>query len=979
MKKMVTKNTTHIDRRIRVDLSDLNKEQRTAVTHEKGPLLLIAGAGTGKTTVIANKILWLIRERGIRPDNILALTFTEKTAAEMEERVDKLLPMGLNQVRIATFHGFCERLLRDYAIEIGLDPSFKILTVPEQWLLVRRHLFELPLNYFRPLGNPTKFLQAIVRAIGAAKDQDLMPERFIAYAGVLEEQGKDEEDEKKKAGLLEEAVRWREFGEVYRAYQQIILNESAMDFGDIILNAVRLLKDRPSVATRIRENLSEVLVDEFQDTNGAQNLLLRLLVPDKNGQITVVGDDDQSIYAWRGSNISNILTFQEWYPSAKKIVLTKNYRSPQKLLDAAYEMIQYNNPMRLEKTANVDKRLTSEAKRNDEISVSHHNFATIDEECAFIADQITYGVEKQGRSYGDFAILLRTNSQSDIIIPALIQKDIMYHVSEARGLLLRPEVRDVIAYLRIVLNPLDDTSIFRLVSHEIFNLAPYERQRLFNECRHENVSMLDKLRILSTQPEYSEQTKDGAKKFIELVDFHVGSVVSIQPSRVVIEFVQKSGYLEWAIKNTDKNPEILPNLSELVKFIRDYERSDPEASLISFLDYLDLVVTSGESPAQASLGQDYDAVRIQTVHSAKGLEFPVVFIFGATADKYPVRDRSNTLEIPDYFSDVKGIDERDAHILEERRLFYVAMTRAKERLFITSAELSATGKSKKKLSRFIKEANIETIKDKGVTFLQQLRLPISLETKITKKSVPLVLPKSISVSQVESYETCPLKYKFQYIYRIPVPQNHTLTFGIIMHTVLREIARRVVGDVKTEIEDGIRLYNKYWSSEGFEGKTHEENQKAKGEIILRTYLEKNPYLLETKPLFVEEAFRLRLGEITVNGRIDRVDRIDNLVTVTDFKTGTPKDQKFADNDLQLSIYAIALEEVFGTKAERLVLSYLDGPIDRKTTRTDKKLNESKERVVETMENILDQDFTAKPNPMVCHFCQFKNICDFSTE
>jgi DNA helicase-2/ATP-dependent DNA helicase PcrA len=968
-----------ISKNIKVDLAELNEEQRIAVMHEKGPLLLIAGAGTGKTTVIANKIHWLVNEKGVRPDNILALTFTEKTATEMEERVDRLLPMGLSHVRIATFHGFCERLLRDYAIEIGLDPSFKILTVPEQWLLVRRHLFELPLNYFRPLGNPTKFLQAIVRAIGSAKDQDLMPERFISYAGILTEQGKNEPDEKKKIVLLEEGVRWREFGEVYRAYQQIILSESAMDFGDIILNAVRLLKERPSIAEKIRENLSEVLVDEFQDTNGAQNTLLKLLVPDKDGQITVVGDDDQSIYAWRGSNILNILTFQEWYPGAKKIVLTKNYRSPQKLLDSAYEMIQNNNPMRLEKTANVDKRLISEVKKSDEISVSHNNFPTLDEECAFIADQILYGVEKQGRSYSDFAILLRTNSQSDIVIPALMQRDIMYHVSEARGLLLRPEVRDVLSYLRILFDPLDDTSIFRLISHDIYNLAPYERQRIFNECRHENVSLLEKFRSFSSASGYSEQTKGGVKKFVELIDLHIVNVAYLQPSKVVIEFVQKSGYLEWAIKNTEKNPEILPNISELVKFIRDYERSDAEASLISFLDYLELVVSSGESPAQASLSQDYDAVRIQTVHSAKGLEFPVVFIFGATADKYPVRDRSNALEIPEFFSDVKGIDERDAHLLEERRLFYVAMTRAKERLYITSAELSSTGKSKKKISRFIQEANIETTTDKGVTFLQQLKLPIILEKRTTKKSIPLVLPKSISVSQVETYETCPLKYKFQYIYRIPVPQNHTLTFGITVHTVLREIARRVVSGVKTGVEDGINLYYKHWNSEGFEGKSHEESQKKKGEAMIRSYLLKNPYLIENKPLYVEEAFRLRLGDVTVNGRVDRVDRIDGLVTVTDFKTGTPKDQKYADDDLQLSVYAIALKEVFGIKAERLVLSYLDGPIDRRTVRTDKKLEESKERLVLTMKSILEQNFSAKPNPMICQFCQFKNICDFSTE
>jgi DNA helicase-2/ATP-dependent DNA helicase PcrA len=829
------------------------------------------------------------------------------------------------------------------------------------------------------LGNPTKFLQAIVRAIGAAKDQDLLPERFIAYAAVLKESGENENDDTKKAALLEESARWHEFGEVYRAYQQIILQRSAMDFGDIILNAVQLLKERPSVAARLRENLSEVLVDEFQDTNGAQNTLLRLLVPDPKGQITVVGDDDQSIYAWRGSNISNILTFQEWYPGAKKIVLTKNYRSPQSLLDAAYKLIQFNNPMRLEKTAGVDKHLESKVGQRDSVSVSHHHFPTLDDECAFIADQIIYGVEKMNRQLSDFTILLRTNSQSDIILPALTQRDILYHVSDARGLLLRPEVRDVIAYLRVVFDPLDNRSIFRLISHPIYNLAPYERQRLFNDSRHANVALTEKIREATTQPELSEVTKQGLKKFMELLDGHVGNAPSAQPSRVVIEFIQKSGYLEWAIKNTDSRPEILPNISEFVQFIREYERSDPEASLLNFLDYLELVVASGESPAQASLGNDYDAVRIQTVHSAKGLEFPVVFILGATADKYPIRDRSNTLEIPDYFSSQQGVDERDAHLLEERRLFYVAMTRAKERLYITSAELSSTGKSRKKPSRFIKEADVETITGEGTNFAQQLKLPIILETKPTKKTIPLTLPKSISASQAETYETCPLKYKFQYIYRVPVPSNHTLTFGITVHTVLRDLARRVTAGLKTGIDDALSLYEKNWSSEGFEEKKHETDRKEKGRDILRSYLEKNSHILNTAPLYAEEAFRLRIGDVIINGRVDRVDRLDGLVTVTDFKTGSHKDQKNADTDLQLSVYAIALKEVFGIKAERLVLSYLEGSIDRRTTRSDATLNATKERLVKTMASILAQNFTAKPNPMICHFCAFKNICDFSTE
>ncbi|MDO8512258.1 MAG: UvrD-helicase domain-containing protein [bacterium] len=966
-------------KKISIDLSDLNTEQRAAVTHEKGPLLLIAGAGTGKTTVIANKILWLIQERGIRPDNILALTFTEKTAKEMEERVDRLLPMGLSRVRIATFHGFCERLLRDYAIEIGLDPSFKILTVPEQWLLLRRHLFELPLNYYRPLGNPTSFIKDIVRAIGASKDQDLMPERYISYAGVLRESAETENDEKKKAGLLESAVRWNEFGEVYRAYQQIVLQEGAMDFGDIILNAVRLLEERPSVAMRLRETLEEVLVDEFQDTNGAQNTLLRLLVPDKNGQITVVGDDDQSIYAWRGSNIANILTFQEWYPGAKKIVLTKNYRSPQTLLDSAYKLIQFNNPMRLEKTANVDKRLQSATGEQNSLSVSHHHFPTIEDECAFIADQIIYGVEKMNRSLSDFTILLRANAQSDIIVPALIQRDILFHVSDARGLLLRPEVRDVIAYLRVVFNPRDNVSIFRLISHPIYNLAPYERQRLFNDSRQENFDLTEKLRTASKQPEYSEETKTGLKKFIDLLDQHVASAPSAQPSRIALEYLQKSGYLEWAIKNSEQTPEILPNISEFVQFIKEYERSDQEASLLSFLDYLELVVSSGESPAQASLSGDFEAVKIQTVHSAKGLEFPVVFILGATKDKYPGANRSNPLEIPNYFSDSQGIDEREAHTMEERRLFYVAMTRAKERLFITSASQSLTGKSIKKPSLFIEEAEIETVAGKGTTIAQQLKLPISLEKKATKNSISLTIPKTTSVSQIENYEKCPLQYKFQYIYRIPVLQGHAMTFGNTIHKILKEVAQKVTAGQTLEIADALSLYKKHWNSDGFEDRQHEEERKEKGKIILTAYLEANPYLLNTKPLYAEESFRLRIDDVIVNGRIDRVDKIDGLITVTDFKTGKVKDQKDADKSLQLSVYAIALKDAFDIKAERLVLSYLEGPTDRRTTRTDAVLKKTRKRLMETVNKIVAQDFTPKPEKMTCHFCAFNKICDFSLE
>jgi len=359
------------------------------------------------------------------------------------------------------------------------------------------------------------------------------------------------------------------------------------------------------------------------------------------------------------------------------------------------------------------------------------------------------------------------------------------------------------------------------------------------------------------------------------------------------------------------------------------------------------------------------------------LEFPEVFLFGATADKYPVRDRSHTLEIPEYFSTQKGLDDRDAHILEERRLFYVAITRAKQRLYITTAELSGTGKTRKKPSKFIEEAGIMTAQNGISSPAEQLKLPMP-EKEIQKVRTLLYLPKTLSASQIDCYETCPYKYQFQYIYRVPVAQHHSLTFGITVHAVFRELGRLTSSGRKATILDAQDFYEKFWSGEGFESQRHEQEQKERGKLLLETYLIAHPVILETAPIYFEEDFRLRINDVVVNGRIDRVDKIDGMTLVTDFKTGSAKDQKYADGDLQLSIYALAMNDVFKMHADRLMLSYLDGPVDCYTTRTSEKLEKTKERVVATMEGIKEQNFKAKPGPMVCQFCPFSAICDFST-
>jgi DNA helicase-2/ATP-dependent DNA helicase PcrA len=985
-KEVRTKEQAH------TDLAHLNAAQREAVTHEGGPLLVIAGAGTGKTAVITERIAWLIREKGYRPDSILALTFTGKAALEMEERMDRLLPLGYSQMWVDTFHGFGERVLRDAALEIGLDPAFRVLSVPQQWLLVRRHLFELPLRYFRPLGNPTKFLRALVRAIGAAKDQDLPPEKFDQFAHGEEEAAERVSDATERDALRETAVRWREFASAYRVYNALLLRESAMDFGDLILNTLRLFREHPSVLRRFQEQFRAILVDEFQDTNGSQNELLRLLVgqpvelrdsallaDDGAGDITVVGDDDQSIYAWRGSNITNILGFQQM-PSARKIVLTENYRSPQEILDAAYVLIQHNNPYRLEKTADVVKKLSSTRTTTTPFDhrISHRHFETVEQESKFITENIVELVKENVCQYRDCAILTRTNAQADDIVPSLIQRDIPYHVAEARGLLLRPEIRDVAAYVRVVVEPENTVALFRVLSLSIFHLVPFERARLLSEAKRTNRSLVDLLRDAKALTLLSPRSREGIQTLVSILDADVSRGGSVLPSQVMLGFLQKSGYLEHLLRMERQAAEAVPNLAEFLNFIKEYERSEPEGSLLGFVEFLNLVVASGESPAQAVLPPDVDAVRIMTVHGAKGLEFPVVFLLGATRDKYPVRDQTEPLELPEAFAPQQDIDPRDAHILEERRLFYVAMTRAKERLYITSAARVGSQRVVRKPSPFIREAGLETIHGSGeATQAQQLMLPMAAAPPPVAPASMLTLPATISVSQVETYETCPLKYQFQYVYRVPVPPHHALTFGTAVHAVLRDLARLVMAGKKPTLDDASALYEKHWSPEGFESKHHEAQQKQHGQELLAAYLRSHPELLARTPLFVEEPFRFRLDDVTVVGRMDRVDRNGSTVAVTDFKTGTAKDQKTADEGPQLSVYALALREVFHLHADRLTLSFLEGSVDRHTARTDEDLEKAKERLLATAERIRARDFTATPGSHVCRFCEFRTICDFS--
>ena len=336
-------------------LEKLNSSQQEAVLSDQGPLLIVAGAGTGKTTVLVNRLAYLAMERKVDPESILVTTFTEKAAGEMKERADRILPYGYFSLWIHTFHGLCERLLRENGLEIGLDSGFKVISETQAWILVKQHLSEFNLDYYSPLGSPTKFIREMLKHFSRLKDENISPEEYLSYAENLKADNdamlsqSEEGEEMEKARVLELA-------NAYHVYNRLLINNNFLDFGDLIVYTLRLLRERPNVLARYRKQFRYIMVDEFQDTNWAQYELVKLLAaPDNN--LAVVGDDNQAIFRFRGASLSNIMQFKDDFPQAKEIILSKNYRSGQKILDAAYRFIKNNDPNTLEAKLGISKEL----------------------------------------------------------------------------------------------------------------------------------------------------------------------------------------------------------------------------------------------------------------------------------------------------------------------------------------------------------------------------------------------------------------------------------------------------------------------------------------------------------------------------------------------------------------------------------------------------------------------------------------------
>jgi DNA helicase-2/ATP-dependent DNA helicase PcrA len=671
-------------------LDTLNERQKEAVLHTEGPLLVTAGAGSGKTKVLTCRIAHIL-DTGIPPYRILAITFTNKAAREMQERVQNLVGADAEKIWLSTFHSFCAKLLR---FEIdgfkGYTRNFTIYDSQDQLTLVKNCLKEINLDDKQ--FPPRSVLSAISNAKNALQDAD-------AYGSLA-------------GGFYEQQV-----AQVYSLYEQKLKENNAMDFDDLLLLAVQLLQENDEIREKYQNRFQYILVDEYQDTNHAQYLLTKILAA-KWKNICVVGDADQSIYAWRGADIRNIVDFQKDYPHAVTIKLEQNYRSTKTILHAANAVIEHN-------ASRPEKNLWTENPTGHKII--HYHAQTEHDEAEYVAGVISNRHSIENEPYGDMAILFRTNSQSRVLEEMLMRYTIPYTMVGGTKFYDRKEIKDVIAYLRILYNPDDSLSLMRIINVPKRNLGTTTMEHLTDYAEERGISLFEALSSTEELP-VTKRAKTALEEFVVMIFDLLGHLEEWDVQTLMEEVLKRTGYGAMLEAEAAKDPQgqsRKENVGEFLSVAKDYVDSNPDGNLQDFLENVALVSDVDEFEEEES------KVTLMTLHAAKGLEFPIVFLVGMDEGLFP---HSRTL-----------LDE--SQIEEERRLAYVGITRAERQLYVTNASTRTMyGRISAYLpSRFLDEIPQDLVEDykrrSSMPDRSQGQVPSQQRLSILSKPIATNLPK----------------------------------------------------------------------------------------------------------------------------------------------------------------------------------------------------------------------------------------------
>ena len=951
---------------------DLDERQRQAIEHLHGPVLVLAGAGTGKTTVLTRRVARLIQDGHARPDEILALTYTDNTAKEMRDRVRaELQGRDISGLQATTFHAYCNTLL------IRSGNQFGVLDDKDLWIYLRKRIRDLHLNYFVRAANVSQFLDDLLDFMRRCQDELVGPGKYAEYVQRLERRELPiprVTRSKDRGSLKDEEVleRCREISRVFSTVEQMLAAENLGTFGHMISRAYEILNGDTELLARERLHARFILIDEFQDANFAQVKLLHLLAGEERN-VLAVGDPDQAIYRFRGASSAAFGLFQRHFPGAKLLVLEKNQRSTTPILKCAFALVDKNPPVfasgqvapisykRAPLRSARDEKAGQEARGPVETVVWRDRPLEA-------TDLVTSLRQKQRQlrcSWSDFAIMYRNHFHRDDVVRELSIRNIPFSI-ENMDVLDTPEVRDLLACLGAIVSPGDGASLFRVAALPQFGMDPEKLRSAMRAAPKDSTlaSILPDIengaKVLQALKEVREEVQRlnaKSRQAMEIIIRRLSLARSSPLIGAVLDFVST-----WEGKPTTATGEI----GELLEYLEYFREARGAIAMTSQAD---------------------NAVRLMTAHAAKGLEFDHVYIIRANSGSFPCQYHEPLVEFPRELRDADSVAEDEGkklHEQEERRLFYVAMTRARDSLAIYAKQGSGVDSTPAGLLRdLLKDSTVRPYLQRRQAKPFQVDLFAGEEASVispsnTAKWLALDpgvdLNAKLSATAVEAYDLCPLQFKLEREWRIPRDVPAAMQYGAAMHRVLRTYYDAVRFGRAMSDEEVIQLFRSDLADSGVQDRYQHELYEKQGVEQLRGFLALARHTPCPEVLHTEQWFSIRIGEATVNGRVDRMDQISSgRIAIVDYKTGKPRSQDDADESLQLSIYALAAQETWGLTADRLMFYNLEDNSCVSSTRNEGQLEEARAKVEEVAEKIAAGKFPAKPG-FHCAMCSYRNLC-----
>jgi len=960
--------------------------QREAIEHVHGPMLVVAGAGTGKTSVLIHRVARLVREGHAQPGEVLALTYTVAAAREMRDKVNALLGAKIHS---ATFHDYCLELLTRAGKQFG------VLDEKDLWIYLRKRIHRLHLEHYIRAANVGQFLNDLLSFLSRCHDELITPEKYAQYVAHLERGELPVPRVAKSKDQLSDAdviARCQEIARVFATTESWLREENLGTFGHMITSAHDLLVGDKDLLARERARARFVLVDEFQDANFAQIKVLAALAGDE-GNVFGVGDPDQAIYRFRGASSAAFRLFRRHFSGAKLVVLGMNRRSTTPILQCAFAVVDKNPPVfgTSEFGAPGDsaafgyRRTALKSAREEEASKEGRAIAAFPVEAISFAgrdaeapDVIGIIEETQRRlrcKWKDFGILYRLHGHRDEVVRQLADREIPFSI-ENMDVSDTPEVRDLFACVGVVVDLGSDASLFRVAALPQFEVDPQQLRAALRAIARESkegvviplASVLGAVSggraVLGTISQAREEVAHG--------NAHVLAALQMIGRRFQLDLES-------------------PILRAAVDFAAGWEKkaTTKTKELGEWIEYLDYFRQAGGVIPLAS-NDDEDAVRLMTAHGAKGLEFSHVFVLRATPPSFPSSYRETLVEFPAELRDpdsAAGGDDKTFHNQEERRLFYVAMTRAKDSLRIYGKQGIGRDKTPAGFMR-------ELICNAGLDPWRRARPALASQPELIEISAAadaaypegsrlpawLALPAvegldaRLSATAVEIYETCPLQFKFEREWKLSRQLHAAVHYGAAVHRVLRTLYDSIRLNRRKTDDELLQLFRDDLDASGIQDEYQRALYLKQGteqlkEFLAGTHSGPNPEVLHT-----EEWFEVQVAGTKVAGRIDRIDRAsDGSVAVVDYKTGKARSQEDADDSLQLSIYAMAAHQKWGYHVSELVFHNLEGNVPVFSRRTDFQLEQARERVLAAARGIAQGNFEAKPD-YHCNFCAFRGLC-----